>query len=50
MEPSVLSGPEKVEHDRLLRKHGLDGDVSAIEIGKNGQLYFYRDGHRCRFI
>lgn len=50
IEPAVLTGAERAEHYRLLRKHGLLGDVSAIEIGKNGQLFFYRDGKRCRFI
>ena len=50
IEPAVLTGPERAEHYRLLRKHGLIGDVSAIEIGKNGQLFFYRDGKRCRFM
>lgn len=46
----VFTEADRAEHYRLLRKHGLDGDVSVLEIGKNGDLYFYRDGKRCRFI
>ena len=45
----VLSPPQKLEHDRLLLKHGLDHRFSVIEIAADGQLYFFRDGQRCKF-
>lgn len=31
-----------------LKKHGLDKQFSVIEIS-SGNLYFYRDGKRCKF-
>jgi SpoU rRNA methylase family enzyme len=45
----MLSPRQQAEHDRLLLKHGLDHRFSAIEIATDGQLYFYRDGQRCKF-
>jgi len=39
---------EKVEFKKLLRKHGLDRDVSVVCNDGNG-WYFMRDGRRCEF-
>lgn len=50
IEPAApLTDAEKAEQARLMKKHGLSG-VVVLEIGKDGQLYFYRDGQKCRFM
>lgn len=39
---------ERREHYRLLKKHGLDGDISIIYSDPLGH-YYIRDGKRCAF-
>lgn len=49
VEPAVLSESDRVEHSRLLLKHGLLWDVAVIEEDRDGSLWFWRDGKRCQF-
>jgi len=39
---------ERLEFKRLLRKHGLDKDVSVVWKDQGG-WYFERNGQRCPF-
>ncbi|MDP2363759.1 MAG: hypothetical protein Q8M94_08320 [Ignavibacteria bacterium] len=40
---------QKTEHKRLLIKHGLQYQISVIEIDKDGLLWFWRNGNKCKF-
>jgi len=41
---------QMMKYHRGLEKHGLAGTVSAVEIAADGtEMYFYRNGERCRF-
>lgn len=46
--PRILSDGEKIRVERLLQKHGLVGQISVIEIHRDGTKWFEREGRLCQ--
>ena len=45
----LVPAAEKIRVERLLKKHGLQGTISVIEIHPaDGSLWFERDGQLCQ--
>lgn len=39
---------QKIKYDRLLRKHGLQYEVSVIEVRADETMWFEREGQLCQ--
>jgi len=42
-----MTDKEKIEHKRLLKKHGLDNGISITYTKWNDKTYFMRNGKEC---
>lgn len=46
----VMQATEKARFEKLLRKHGLQGQITLIEVADDGSLWFERGGRKCSLI